>query len=207
MSYVLLTTASENGFGYILPNNMFTSEQSPAVFALPENSHVLNVILHTMYSMPANAFGPSVGTLRAAVTGLVKYGVPLQIFVARGTPLYNLFIAIAPQAPVDIYALAGRYNLYDLAAETSPLLLAHKMEDITPEQAEQMGPIYLNRLIGLQSRRVEVLKYVLKAPPRRHPETESCKAGDQDRLLRAWELTAAYFVWEQRPGTCRIRME
>lgn len=198
---VLLLSSSDNAFASTPSMSGCTStEDNPLVLPVSEHSHVLNVILLTIYGMSAAAFQPSVDTLSSAVDGLVKYGIPLQTYVASGTPLFVLLLACALRSPLDIYTLAAQYDLNSLAVETSPFLLAHSVQNISAEYAKRMGPVYLKRLLALQDHRQDVLKQILKAPPRGHPETLDCKAEDQAGLSQAWELTAAYLIWEQRPG-------
>lgn len=197
----VLSTASCNFFGSLLPVELAGyTEQRPLILTITEHSHVLNVMLHTIYNMSSATFEPSMATLISAVACLVKYGIPLQVYIAPGTPLYALLLAHAPQSPLDVYALAGQCDLYDLAVQASPFLLAYRPTMISEEYAERMGPIYYRRLMSLQTSRVEALKEILRDPPGGHPENANCDASNQAGLSRAWELTAAYLIWERRPG-------
>lgn len=199
----VLSTVSGNFFGSLLSVDLAGyTEHRPLILTTTEHSHVLNVILHTIYNMSSATFEPSMATLISAVACLVKYGIPLQVYIAPGTPLYALLVAHAPHSPLDVYALAGQCDLYDLAVQASPFLLAYRPTMISEEYAERMGPIYYRRLVSLQTSRVEALKEILRDPPRGHPETANCDAGNQAGLGRAWELTAAYLIWERRPGAC-----
>ncbi|KIP02791.1 hypothetical protein PHLGIDRAFT_122159 [Phlebiopsis gigantea 11061_1 CR5-6] len=204
--YNALITASNNGFASLLSNvDLSTvSTQQPVLVPVVEQSPVLNVILHTIYNMSAAAFNPSIPTLEAAVHGLAKYGTDVKTYIAWNRPLCNLLFARAPTAALAVYTIAAQYGLEDLAVATSPFLLSVKVTDVPIEHAERMGAIYLKRLLALQGDRLERLRAILREPPPRHFDTPDCDADQQDDIARAWGLTAAYLIWEQRPEITHV---
>lgn len=142
----------------------------------------------------------------AAVNRLPVYGIRPKSRIAPKMPLYTLLLSHAPLCPLELYALAACYDLYELAVATSSHLLSMPLSTLTDEVAERIGPIYLKRLFFLHFGRSEALKRVLLPPPHPHAPTSRCDFSDQKRLTRAWTLAAAYLAWEVRPGTLRLWM-
>jgi hypothetical protein len=119
--------------------------------------------------------------------------------IAANTPLYNVLLSQAPLYHIQIYALASRYDLYDLAVPTSSHLLAYSLHQIDDTVAERIGPVYLKRLFFLHFGRMEALKRILLNPPHPHAPTSDCDFTDQKKLTRAWALASAYLAWDARP--------
>lgn len=193
--------ASETGFKSLLPPKAQKGmEDLGPMISLPEHSSILNVVLHTIYNMPCTHYSPSVETLVEAVDVLHKYGVPVAKYVAPGTPLFQLILAIAPLAPLEMYSLAGAYDLFDLAVPVSSHLLAFPLPNVTDELADRMKPRYLKKLFFLHLGRVDALKRLLLPPPQLHAPTTTCDFAEQKKLTRAWALASAYLAWDARPG-------
>ena len=72
--------------------------------------------------------------------------------------------------------------------------------NVTEEQAQAMGAVYLGRLFLLHKTRMDALRDVLASEPFPHPETPHCTFADQKRVARAWQLTSAYLITKGRPG-------
>jgi len=113
--------------------------------------------------------------------------------------MYALLIARAPFAPLDVYVLAAKHDLRDLAVATSPHLLSFQLSTITDEIAQEMGPDYLRQLFFLHLGRMDALKRILLHPPQSHTPTSSCSFISQQDLTRAWALASAQLVWDARP--------
>jgi len=200
--------ASENGFKSLLPpKTQKGREDLGPMISLSEHSTILNVVLHTIYNMSCTHYSPSVETLIGAVDALHKYGIPVAKYVAPSTPLFQLILAIAPLAPIDMYSLAGAYDLYDLAVPISSHLLAFPLPNITDELAERMGPVYLKKLFFLHLGRVDALKRLLLPPPQPHAPTAACDFTEQKKLTRAWALASAYLAWDARPDLSTSSIE
>lgn len=174
------------------------------MISLSEHSTVLNVVFHTLYDMSSSHYSPTASILIAAVDALHKYGVPLLKCIGQSSPLYNQILSIAPVAPIETYALAAHYDLYDLALRISSHLLAFPLSNVTDEHAVRMGPIYLKRLFFLHLGRIDALKRLLLPPPHPHAPTSTCDFIEQKKLTRAWALASAYLAWDARPGTHHI---
>ncbi|KAJ3506043.1 hypothetical protein NLJ89_g7096 [Agrocybe chaxingu] len=198
-SHVLLA-ASENGFRGLLPAPPPSSEGQDPILNVPDNSTVLNVVLHTVYDMSCAHYSPSFATLVTAVNRLPVYGVSPRPHIAPTTPLFSLLLSHAPLHPLELYALAASYDLYDLAVSTSSHLLSFPLASLTDEMAEHIGPVYLKRLFFLHFGRSDALKRVLLPPPRPHAPTPFCDFTEQKKLTRAWALASAYLAWDARPG-------
>ncbi|KAI0633320.1 hypothetical protein C8Q77DRAFT_1157545 [Trametes polyzona] len=197
-----IINVSSNLFGGLL---LFDPGTSPHGFLptlnLPESGDVINVVLHTVYGLSCTHFHPTLETVEAALDALIKYGVSLQIHAApRYRPLHQLLLSRAPYRPIDTYALAGKYELDELAVTVSGHLLSFDLSRITDDLATKMGPVYLKRLFLLHQTRLHALKQILLNPPAGHPPKPGCSLADQSQLTRAWALATAQLVWDATPS-------
>jgi len=199
---------STNSFNSLIPSYPVspTSEDGshPAI-AVPEDSHVLNIVLHLFYMIPCSHFCPSPDVISNAVAALKRYGVPIKSFTSPDTCLYNLILSRAPLHPIELYALSAEHDLHDLAVAISPHLMSFNLATLTDEIVTQIGPIYLKRLFFLHLGRNDALKRLLFTPPTLHGPTPQCDFTEQKKLTRAWALAAAYLAWDARPGLSRHR--
>ncbi|KAJ7283709.1 hypothetical protein C8J57DRAFT_1293340 [Mycena rebaudengoi] len=202
----LLLAASENNFRAMLPLPPVDSVDPP-VLDIPESSPVLNIILHAIYELSCAQYSPTFDTLVKAVDSMPIYGINPKSHILPSTSLFTLLLSQAPLFPLELYALAAHYDVYDLAVPTSSHLLAFPLSRLTDVMAERMGPVYLKRLFFLHFGRAEALKRVLLAPPHPHPPTSSCDFQDQKGLTRAWALASAYLAWDIRPDLSTNSLE
>ncbi|KAF8192547.1 hypothetical protein BJ912DRAFT_1021817 [Pholiota molesta] len=193
----ILIASSDNGFRGRLPAPVTSSKDDDAIISFPDNSTVLNIILHTVYDMSCAHYSPSFPALVSAVNRLPAYGIPPKVRIAPSTPLFSVLLSHAPLFPIELYALAASHDLYDLAVATSSHLLAFPLATITDEMAEKIGPVYLKH----------ALKRVLLPPPNPHAPTPMCDFTEQKRLTRAWALASAYLAWDARPDLSTSSME
>ncbi|CAL1707892.1 unnamed protein product [Somion occarium] len=195
-----LLDASKNGFNSLLPLRPEDQKDGmELVLKLPETSSVLNIILHTIYTISCAHYSPTVDVIVEAVNSFPKYGIPVGTYVALWTPLYQLILSVAPYSAIEMYALAASHDLYDLAVPISSHLLGFPLSSITDDLATRIGPVYLKRLVFLYLNRMRALKQLLLCPPRPHEATEKCDTLEQKKLTRAWALGAANLVWDARP--------
>lgn len=203
-----LLRASENAFNFLLPVPPKKEGEGPGhILSLHEHSTVINVLLHTIYNMPVGHYSPATETMIAAVHAMATYGIPAKTHVAPSTPLFNALLANASSSPVEIYALAASYDLYDLAMSISPHLLSFPLSSLTDDIVKKVGPVYLKRLFFLHLGRVDALKRLLLPPPHPHAPTSSCDSTDQKKLTRAWALASAYLAWDARPDLSTASIE
>ncbi|KDR83798.1 hypothetical protein GALMADRAFT_56124 [Galerina marginata CBS 339.88] len=203
----LLIAASENGFRGRLPISPSSTKDQNSIIPVPENSTVLNIILHTVYEMSCAHYSPTFPTLVTAVNRLPLYGIRPKVRIAPSTPLFSLLLSHAPLYPLELYALAASYDLYDLAVSTSSHLLSFPLSTLTDQMAERIGPVYLKRLFFLHFGRSDALKRVLLPPPHPHAPTPLCDFAEQKKLTRAWALASAYLAWDARPDLSTSAME
>ena len=197
----LLLSVSENAFDALLPAPRPVSPDQDPIVDVPETSTVLNIILHAVYSLSCAHYSPSFGHLCSAVRRLPIYGIRPIDHTSPISPLFSLLLSHAPLFPLELYALAASFDLYDLAVATSSHLLSLPLFSLTDEMADAIGPIYLKRLFFLHFGRSDALRRVLLPPPNPHTPTASCDFSDQKKLTRAWALASAYLAWDARPGT------
>jgi len=195
-----IIAASTNGFNSLLPlKQRGQLEDAGNILPLQLDSVVLNILLHTIYSMSPAHYVPTADAVISAVESLEDFGLSVKTYLAPATPLYALFLGTAPQAPIQFYAVAGSYDLHHLAIPISSFLLTFSLASLTDELAVKMGPLYLKRLFFLHLGRVEALKRLLLPPPQPHVPTHTCDFSDQKKLTRAWALASAYLAWDVRP--------
>jgi len=196
----LLHEASDNSFHSLLSPSTPSFQDRESVLEIPETSAVLNIILHTVYQMSCSHYSPSFSDIVTAVTQLPYYGILPNSRITPANPLYTLLLSYAPLYPIELYALAASFDLYELAVSTSPHLLSFPLSSLTDEMAKSIGPVYLKRLFFLHFGRIDALKRVLLPPPLPHPPTQWCDFADQKKVTRAWALASAYLAWDARPG-------
>ncbi|CCM04057.1 uncharacterized protein FIBRA_06216 [Fibroporia radiculosa] len=213
-----LLAASDNGFCSLLPpkssktaalapKGINLSDDIGPIIPLPEPSPVLNVILHTIYSVSCAHYSPAIETLVIALDSLRRYGVSLSQYCAPSTPLYALILAHAPIAPLEIYSAAARHDLYELAVPVSAHLLSYPLPALSDDFSHRMGAVYLKRLFFLHLGRIDALKRLLLPPPHPHAPTPDCDFTEQKKLTRAWALASAYLAWDARPDLSTSAME
>lgn len=200
----LLLAASENAFNNLLPP---ASNHQDPILSVPEHSTVLNIFLHTIYDISCIHYSPSLHTIITTVNCMPIYGVLPKTHILPSTPLYTLLISQAPLDPLEVYALAASFDLYDLAVATSSHLLSFSLSSLTDEMAERIGSVYVKRLFFLHFGRLDALKRVLLPPPHPHAPTAWCDFTEQKKLTRAWALASAYLAWDARPDLSTSTME
>ncbi|TFK38817.1 hypothetical protein BDQ12DRAFT_683413 [Crucibulum laeve] len=197
-SNILFKTA-KTAFREILSSHLIGVRPMQNIVDIPETSDVLNIILHMLHNTSSARHSPSIATLEAAVDRMPAYGITPKSHIVPSTPLYHLLLSQAPLFPMKIYALAARHDLYDLAVNGSSHLLSQDLSEITDTLAQQLGAVYLKRLMTLHMERIESLRRILIQPPHPHAPTKECNFDDQKNLTRAWALVAAYLAWDARP--------
>ncbi|KIK65324.1 hypothetical protein GYMLUDRAFT_239867 [Collybiopsis luxurians FD-317 M1] len=196
-SHIILA-ASDNNFRSLIPSSP-KKQPSNMVIHVPELSPVLNIILHVIYDMSCSHYSPSFETLSTAVNQLPLYGIPPKSRVTPNNPLHALLLSHAPLYPLNVYTLAAKHDMQELAVSSSPHLLSFPLSTLTDEMAEAMGPKYLRRMFFLHIGRSDALKRLLLQPPHPHAPTPFCDFTDQKTLTRAWALASAYLAWDARP--------
>lgn len=199
-----LLSKSSNGFGGLLRLERLRS--APAnkyqLFATQNTAEVLNLVLCVFYDISVLPQAVHLQDLVAAVDSLAVYGLPLQERARPGTPLFQLLATHVATTPIEIYALAASHDLQELAVLASGYSLRTRARDISDDQTTRMGALYLHKLLSLQLGRKQKLKELLLQPPAGHPTTAICNAAGQERLVNAWKLMGAYFMWETSSGAC-----
>lgn len=197
----VLLSASHNNFNSLLaPSTKAEPGPMGPVILIPESSTILNIVLHAVYDLSCSHYSPSFESLAAALNAMTTYGISLQTHIAPTTPLHSLLLSHALIYPLELYALAASYDLYDLAVPASAYLLSFSLASLTDDMAERIGPKYLKRLFFLHFGRADALKRLLLPPPHPHPPTPTCDYSEQKKLTRAWALASAYLAWDARPG-------
>lgn len=203
---MVLLGLSKNSFNSLLPPypaSPTSDGGSQSTINVPEDSHVLNVVLHALYMIPCVQFCPSPDVTSRALHALKRYGISLKPLAVHGTCLYDLILSRAPLHPIEFYAITAEHGLEDLAVAISSHLMSFNLANLTDEVAIQIGPTYLKRLFFLHLGRNDALKRLVFTPPMLHGPTPLCDFTEQKKLTRAWALAAAYLAWDARPGPSR----
>ncbi|KAH8105137.1 hypothetical protein BXZ70DRAFT_506481 [Cristinia sonorae] len=169
------------------------SSGPPWLIMMPEDSALLNIVIHNVYKMRCDQFNPLLKTLLDAVGALKTYGTPVHHF------LYRHIISETPRSPMDVYLVAAENNLETFAVTSSAQLLSLSLPSITDEMVKRMGSLYFKRLVTLHIQREQSLKHLLQDPPAQHPETAACGAVESQRLTGAWMFTVATMLGDLRP--------
>ena len=200
---------SANSFNSLIssyPISPTSEDGSHPAIMVPEDSHVLNIVLHLLYMIPCSHFCPSADIISRVISALKRYGVSIKSLATPDTCLYNLILSRAPLYPIELYAMSAEHDLHDLAVAVSPHLMSFNLSSLTDEIAMQIGPTYLKRLFFFHLGRNEALKRLLFTPPALHGPTPQCDFTEQKKLTRAWALAAAYLAWDARPGLSHHEM-
>ena len=191
---------SNNNFNNLIQEEAYHSQ--PTTVALEEDSVVLNILLHVIYTSSLRQYSPPLVTLLHTINVLKKYGIPLNACTARGTPFFDELVIKMPVMPFEVFMVAAEHDLFDLAAEASSFLLSFPLSTLTDGVASRIGPQYLRRFFSLHVERLRVLQQLLARPPPEHPATLDCGWTDHQRLRTAWSLACAGIIHDARAGLC-----
>ncbi|KAG7094990.1 hypothetical protein E1B28_005787 [Marasmius oreades] len=191
----LLLATSDNHFHSLLGGKNTTRL---TVIHIPEQSPILNIILHAVYGLSATRYAPTFDELSCAVDQLEVYGVHPSTEITTASALHSTILLHAHVDPMKVYLLAAKHDIFDLAVSSSSHLLSFSLNDITDDIATRMGPIYMTRLFSLHRGRLVSLKRLLSSLPHLHPPSPKCSLKMQNTVARAWKLASAYLLWQDR---------
>lgn len=166
---------------------------------IPEPAAILNIILHTIYNLSCAQFNHSSEDLIEAVDKMPSFGIAPKALITPDSPLHTLLLSLAPLRPMDIFALAGKHDLADLAKPCSAHLLGYPLGTLPDEISERIGPVYLKRLFILHMTRMDELKKILQRTPGLHPWTPECGFDGQRQLSTAWSMVATFLILDLDP--------
>lgn len=188
----LLYTVSQNAFGQLLLLLPGLQLETPMLF-VDQPARVLDIVLCAMYARPAATYTPDLDDISAAVDALlVLYAVPAAFVLGPESPLFSLILRHANNCPLQVYTLAAKHGLEQLAVTASPHTLVLPLSSLSDEDADRMGPVYLRRLFFLHLGRVDALKRLLSQPPAGHKPTSYCREEGQESLRNSWVLVAGF---------------
>ncbi|KAI0811249.1 hypothetical protein BC629DRAFT_1040670 [Irpex lacteus] len=203
--YHVITNVSTNNFnGLILPEHEDACndlDQDTLELWLPETASQLNIVLSAAYGFFNDALcHPSVESLMASLDTMKKYGLPLEMYLAQGAPLFRSFLDHVPFHPFEIYAVAAMYNLEDLAAAASSYTLTSAIDNIPEHIVVRIGTRYFYRLLVLHESRLETLKAMFDDVLYPHTAKPYCSA--QNRLVtgRAFHMAGMQIYFKATPG-------
>jgi hypothetical protein len=202
--YHKLSASSNNRFGGYIPPMFHPApddyDSDALELFLPEPAQVLNAVLYTIYGHSSDSYHPTFSCLTASIATLKKYGVDLQTHLAPGKPLYNILLNYVPVFPLEVYALAGEYDLKSLGAVASSYTLNLRIHLIPKDLVLQMGTVYLQRLFSLHQARIAELKAMLDVKLFPHVAKPYCSSHNRLVTGRAYELMGAQLFYVATPG-------
>jgi len=199
---VLLRESSNNFGGLVIPRHVrdkhlpLNGSRPPDVVIADYQPAVLNVVLLAVYDFPMRSCDPTLETLCDVVPALTNLGYNLSSIAAPQSELFGLLLEAAEGEPFWLYAIAAQHDFEELAIPASRFTLGKSIGDLPNELAEQMGPIYLKRLLVLHHEHGDTLKRLV-APPILHPPTDDypkCDSEVQVRVKQAWTVVSAHVV-------------
>lgn len=196
----VLLAASEHAFRPILSGSLSDPQCRTSIVHVPETSIVLNIIVHALYSISSVQHSPPFTALITAVDQMPRYEINPKRCIIPSNPLHGQLLSCAPGHPLEIYALAARYDIYDVAARASSHLLSYPLGTISDEMAMRIGAVYLKRLLCLHVNRANALKNIILVAPLPHLPTSLCDFDGQQSLTRAWATVASRLAVDARPG-------
>ncbi|KAF9459389.1 hypothetical protein BDZ94DRAFT_1312409 [Collybia nuda] len=199
--------AAECAFRPILSAPLSDSRYQTTRIHVPETSEILNIIFHVIYNMSCLKHSPSFNAIVTAIGRMPVYEISPKDYMAPSTPLHELLLHSMSHHPLEVYAIAAHYDVYDIAEAASAHLLSYPLNSISDEIVTQMGPVYLKRLLCLHANRLNALKYMIMTPPTFHAPTESCTYEEQKKLSRTWVMAAAHLVWDAQPSLSTHNLE
>jgi len=155
-----------------------------------------NIVLHFIYEIPCEKYGPDIATISRALDCLPKYGLSLP---PTGSDIWDLLLRQAPSDPFRVYAIGASIPLDSLCILASQYTLNTSPSTVTEADALTMGPIYLRRLSFLHLGRQEALRRVLKILPDEHLPTVSCPRAAQNSLRWAWQAAIGEILLQELP--------
>ncbi|KAG8847667.1 hypothetical protein FRB91_011532 [Serendipita sp. 411] len=182
-------------------NNHFDGKladpRTRGTISVSESSQVFNLLLDVLLDQDPVGYQPAPPIISDLLACLTKYGISLDGRLSQQKPFYNFVLSSAISFPLDTFALVCKYDLEELAVESSRYLLLTPLDQLTEEHCVTMGPLYLRRLILLYQNHNEGLKGLLKAPPNGHEPNGLCDTDSQKNNLEIlWKDAVSELWWE-----------
>ncbi|KAG6831079.1 hypothetical protein H0H87_006195 [Tephrocybe sp. NHM501043] len=117
---------SDNDFHFLL-----TGRDYDPFIDVQEDVMVLNTILYILYDMFFTHHSPTFSQAITAIKRLAYYGVDPKSFIVRHSSSYTPLLSYAPLQQLDMYTLAARYGIHDLAVSASSHLLSLDLSTVT----------------------------------------------------------------------------
>ncbi|KAG8782638.1 hypothetical protein FRC20_007026 [Serendipita sp. 405] len=197
----LLLNNSNNQFGGKLANL-----QARGTILVSESSHIFNLLLAVLLNQDPVLYQPSPLIISDLFSCLTKYGISLDGRFSQQTPFYNFVLSSAASFPLDTFALVCKYDMEELASESSRYLLHIPLTQLTDEHCATMGPLYLRRLILLHNTHSEGLKGLLRAPPNAHGPNSLCDAASEEGHFNKLWNNAVGELWWDGSGSIPVSM-
>ncbi|KAF9054709.1 hypothetical protein BJ165DRAFT_1329731, partial [Panaeolus papilionaceus] len=189
----LINLQSPHAFETMLASPLRSFKEK--VVPIDLHSEEMNIIMYIAYGKcPISEF-PTLLTIITAIDRMPLLGMTPKDYLVPECPFYSLLLTHTSSNPMEIYCLAGRHGLDNLAISSSGFLLSVSPLSVTDEQAQRMGGVAFKRLMCLHDNRICSLRNLLLQPPRHHPATVRCNFADQRTLFRSWTVAGASILY------------
>ena len=193
---------SGNNFGGLLaPPPDRTNARS---IQLPEDSQIINLILHIVYGVYFRPSSPSRQTLLATLRALHKYGIRPSFYVVPNSPIFDNLISSYANESLELYAIGAENDIFELARQASEHLLDINLQSLSNEVVMRIGSSYLTMLYTLHAARAQVLQRLLLRPPDGHTPDDNCGPAGIQRMKSDWAMTTSSFVFSLAPSPSHI---
>ncbi|KAG8905801.1 hypothetical protein FRB99_008226 [Tulasnella sp. 403] len=173
--------------------------QSPSPFPtihIQQNSVVFNIVLHVIYDLSFERYGPTLDTVVEALSCLAHYGIHTP---DQYSSIWNALAQYAPTDPIRVYSIAAYYGVDSVCVTASQYTLGISLTIITEGDALTMGTIHLRRLTRLHIGLHDTLKRVIAWQPFDHKPKEGCSADSRQLLKSAWQNSAVDILLQDLP--------
>lgn len=117
-----------------------SSPSAPRFIAMDESAEIINLLLHAIYGISAERYYPSFETLSQLPAVLTHYGYAPDAFLGETSPMTRLLLNFTKEnLAVEIYALAGAYDLEFVAQRASKACLGSPLTALTDSHIVRMG--------------------------------------------------------------------
>lgn len=226
----ILLAKSSNGFGFLIPITLIGQaavatptaegqevslqpgsgppqppgpELSPLLaITVPETSAAFNIVLHVIYGLSFNRYGPTLAVVSEAMAALSKYGAP---HLQTKSEIYTFLFKMIDTEPLQVYAIAASSHIEEICVAASERTLGLSLSTLSEADAILMGPLSLRRLFFLHLGRTSALQRVIGAPPEGHEEAPGCSEAQRQHLGALWKAGKATLLMKEFPQNVSVQ--
>ncbi|KAG8897807.1 hypothetical protein FRB99_007910 [Tulasnella sp. 403] len=179
------------------PPRLWSQSSSPLpTIHVQQDSVVFNIVLHAIYDLSCERYGPTLDTIAQALACLADYGITIP---HANASIWDALTNHASADPIRVYSTAASYAADSVCIIASQYTLGIPLTNITEGDALTMGSIYLRRLVLLHVDHYDTLRRLLVWQPFEHELTDGCTAASRQSIKSAWQNNAADILLQDLP--------